>query len=105
MMTQSHSNLELAYRYLDSAKETLRERSRYGDLATNFKQISQMGSMITGHPMTEAQVCAFMIALKLSRLSAKDEDNANCNHVDSFVDIVGYAAIALELLENGKEKG
>jgi hypothetical protein len=54
--------------------------------------------------MTETQVCAFMIAVKLSRLSAKDEFGLNCNHIDSFVDIIGYGAIALELLEDGKEK-
>ena len=80
------------------------ERSKYGTVGDNFRQISEMGSMITGHKMTEAQVCAFMIAVKLSRLSAKDEFGLNCNHIDSFVDIIGYGAIALELLEDGKEK-
>lgn len=101
----SRSNLDKAFHALDQTKETLLERSRYGAVEDNFGHISQMGSMLTGQPMTKAQVCAFMIAVKLSRLSAKDKDNINCNHVDSYIDIIGYAAIALELLDNGKEEG
>ncbi len=103
-MMKSLSNLETAFHALDHCKDILLERSRYGAVDDNFKQISNMGSMITGHKMTEAQVCAFMVALKLSRLSATDDDGLNCNHVDSFIDIIGYSAIALELLDNGKKK-
>lgn len=97
----SHSNLETAFHALDHCKDVLLERSKYGEVDENFKQISDMGSMITGHKMTETQVCAFMIAVKLSRLSAKDGLGKNCTHKDSFVDIIGYSAIALELLDNG----
>jgi len=99
-----HSNLETAFHALDHCKDILLERSKYGAVGDNFRQISEMGSMITGHKMSATQVCAFMVALKLSRLSAKDEFGLNCNDVDSFVDIIGYSAIALELLEDGKEK-
>lgn len=102
---KSPSNLETAFHALDHCKDVLLERSKYGAVDENFKQISNMGSMITGHKMTEVQVCAFMVALKLSRLSAKDENGQNCNDIDSFIDIIGYSAIALELLNNGKEKG
>jgi len=34
-----------------------------------------------------------MIAMKLSRLS-----NADCQHLDSLLDIIGYAALTIEIL-------
>ena len=61
----------------------------YGDPRTSFDRIALMWSAITGADISAQQVAHMMIALKLSRLQA------NPNHLDSYVDIVGYARCAV----------
>jgi len=50
-------------------------------------------SMIAGKDITPEQFGAMMIAMKLSRLA-----NSDCKHVDSLLDIIGYAALTLEVI-------
>jgi len=51
--------------------------------------------MIAGKDITPEQFGAMMIAMKLSRLA-----NSDCKHVDSLLDIIGYAALTLEVIDN-----
>jgi hypothetical protein len=52
-----------------------------------------MIEMIVGVDIRPEQFGAIMIAMKLSRLS-----NADCQHLDSLLDIIGYAALTIEIL-------
>ena len=61
----------------------------YGDPRTSFNRIALMWSAIAGADISAQQVAHMMIALKLSRLQT------NPNHLDSLVDIVGYARCAV----------
>jgi hypothetical protein len=48
-----------------------------------------MWSAIVGAPITAQQVAHMMIALKISRLQQQPD------HLDSYIDIVGYARCAV----------
>jgi hypothetical protein len=61
----------------------------YGDPRTSLSRIALLWSAITGADITAQQVAHMMIALKVSRLQT------NPNHLDSYVDIVGYARCAV----------
>ena len=63
--------------------------SDYGDPRVSFDRIALMWSAITGADISAQQVAHMMIALKLSRLQTSP------NHLDSYVDIVGYARCAV----------
>ena len=79
---------------LAKVQAILTERGEnYGDLRKNWTQTSQMMSMIAGKDISPQQFGAMMIAMKLSRLS-----NTECNHADSLLDIIGYAALTLEII-------
>ncbi len=61
----------------------------YGDPSISFRRIALMWSAITGADITAQQVAHMMICLKLSRLQTSPD------HLDSLVDIVGYARCAV----------
>ena len=80
---------------LENVQAILKQRGEsYGDLRQNWTQTSQMMSMIAGKDITPEQLGAMMIAMKLSRLA-----NSDCRHVDSLLDIIGYAALTLEIID------
>lgn len=62
----------------------------YGDATQSFNRIATIWSAILGFDVTAEQVAACMIGLKLGRLSNE------MKHEDSWVDIVGYAALGGE---------
>ena len=81
---------------LENVQAILKQRGEsYGDLRKNWTQTSQMMSMIACKDITPEQFGAMMIAMKLSRLA-----NSDCKHVDSLLDIIGYAALTLEVIDN-----
>ena len=81
---------------LENVQAILKQRGEsYGDLRKNWTQTSLMMSMIAGKDITPEQFGAMMIAMKLSRLA-----NSDCKHVDSLLDIIGYAALTLEVIDN-----
>jgi hypothetical protein len=61
----------------------------YGDPAESFNRIAKMWALIAGAPITAQQVAHMMIALKISRLQQQPD------HLDSLIDIVGYARCAV----------
>jgi hypothetical protein len=79
---------------LENVERILEERgANYGDLRENWNQTAKMIEMIVGVDIRPEQFGAIMIAMKLSRLS-----NADCQHLDSLLDIIGYAALTIEIL-------
>ena len=65
----------------------------YGDPAENHRRIADSWKNILGTDVSVAQVYACMIAVKLSRLTNSP------HHLDSWLDIAAYAALAAETCE------
>lgn len=63
----------------------------YGDPGKNLRLIAQYWSTHTGITITETDVCIMMMLLKIARLKN------NPDHVDSWIDIAGYAALKNKL--------
>lgn len=59
----------------------------YGDPGKNLRLIAQYWSAHTGITITETDVCIMMMLLKIARLRNDPE------HDDSWIDIIGYAAL------------
>jgi hypothetical protein len=68
-----------------------RRRSEYGDPALLFENVAERWSLSLGMEVTPAQVALCMIDLKLARLAHDPK------HLDSIVDIAGYAACLHEV--------
>ena len=67
-----------------------RERS-YGPAAESFEAVAARWSLVLGITVTPAQVALCLIDLKLARLTRDPM------HLDSIVDIAGYAACLREV--------
>jgi len=76
--------------FLKEALELIEgERTKeYGDSEKNHARIAKMWGIILKKEITVKEVYLCMIAIKLSRLTESP------NHEDSWLDIVGYAALA-----------
>ena len=74
-----------------TAKVLEERRDDYGDPAEQFRAIAARWSITLGTPVTPAQVTLCMIDLKLVRLAYDP------GHVDSIVDVIGYAALLREI--------
>ena len=74
-----------------TAKVLEERRDDYGDPAEQFKAIADRWSITLGTPITPEQVALCMIDLKLARLAYDP------GHVDSVVDVIGYAALLREV--------
>ena len=66
-------------------------REAYGDPVTSMTAIAQRWSITLDQPITPAQVALCLIDLKLARLTHQPD------HIDSMVDIAGYAAVLREV--------
>ena len=65
-------------------------QEQYGTAKENFGRIAQMWSAYLGRDVTEPDVAVMMTLLKCARLAHQKKD-------DSFIDGVGYLALASEL--------
>jgi len=74
-----------------TAKVLEERRDDYGDPAEQFQAIAKRWSLTLGTPVTADQVVLCMIDLKLTRLAFDPR------HVDSVVDVIGYAALLREV--------
>lgn len=74
-----------------TAKVLEERRDDYGDPAEQFRAIADRWSITLGTPITPSQVVLCMIDLKLARLAYDP------GHVDSIVDVIGYAALLREV--------
>lgn len=80
---------------LDKAKELVTgdRQKKYGNPSINFERIIGGWTLILGHEITQAQLVQMMIWMKVARLQ---EDP---NHMDSWIDIAGYAACGGEVVD------
>jgi hypothetical protein len=74
-----------------TAKVLEERRDDYGEAADQFSAIAARWSITLGMPVTPAQVALCMIDLKLARLTYDPR------HIDSVVDVIGYAALLREV--------
>ena len=74
-----------------TAKVLEERRDDYGDAADQFSAIAARWSITLGISVTPAQVALCMIDLKLARLTYDPR------HIDSVVDVIGYAALLREV--------
>lgn len=63
----------------------------YGGPEDNFKRIAQLWSVILQREVSLTEVASCMAAVKLARLVNSP------NHLDSWVDLAGYAACGYEV--------
>ena len=68
-----------------------RRRREYGEPVDLFERVAQRWSLTLGTRISPAQVVLCLIDLKLTRL-ARDP-----KHLDSLVDMAGYAAVLREV--------
>jgi hypothetical protein len=66
-------------------------QGQYGDPGPLFEHIARRWSITLDQPVTPSQVALCLIDLKLARLAAKP------GHLDSIVDVAGYAALLWEV--------
>ena len=66
-------------------------RGSYGDAADLFERVAVRWSQVIGARVTAAQVGLCLIDLKLARLVGDP------THLDSLVDVAGYAACVREI--------
>lgn len=77
---------------LKFAGATVAQRqAEYGPPADHFEKVAGFWSLILGAHITPNQVVRCMMAIKLARL------NHDHQHVDSWVDLAGYASIGLQV--------
>jgi hypothetical protein len=77
---------------LQHAAAIVRDRRRnYGDPADLFERVATRWSQVIGCKVTATQVGLCLLDLKLARLAHDPR------HLDSLVDVVGYAACLREL--------
>ncbi|MFZ1413257.1 MAG: DUF6378 domain-containing protein [Defluviicoccus sp.] len=77
---------------LQHAAGVIENRERiYGPPSENFEAIAARWSLVLGIAVTPAQVALCLIDLKLARLSRDPK------HLDSIVDVAGYAACLREV--------
>ena len=67
-------------------------RANYGLAKHHFRDVAKRWSQLLGQEVTPQQVIACMIELKLARL------RENPAHLDSIIDIAGYAAVMAEVV-------
>lgn len=78
---------------LETAKEIINgaRQENYGSPESNFANIANYWSVYLGRCITPTDVALMMVLMKLARLQN------NPQHLDSWVDICGYAANGAEL--------
>ena len=69
-----------------------RRRREYGEPIDVFEAVAKRWSLVFGTEVTAAQVVIALLDLKLTRLSRDPK------HLDSIVDVAGYAAVLREIM-------
>jgi len=81
---------------LEQAASVVRDRRHtYGQAHDLFERVAARWSQVLGVSVTARQVAVCLIDVKVARLTH------NPRHLDSIIDIAGYAAILAELLDDG----
>ena len=82
--------------FLDEAEKLINgpRAKEYGPAKFNHERIAQIWSIILKRKVTAQEVVACMVGVKLARLAETIE------HDDSWVDIIGYAALGGEIIND-----
>lgn len=89
-----------AQRYLQKTQDTIKQRGdAYGPIQPSMERAAVFASLLIGKNLTAFDLSRIMMAVKLSRLSVDPK------HVDSWLDLAGYAAISVELVDDGNVVG
>jgi len=83
---------------LDEAKRLTNadRQDVYGDPLTNHQRIADLWSVYLEKEITPSQVALCLCLVKIARLMQTED------HIDSFIDLSAYSAIAGELSESQK---
>lgn len=76
-----------------------RRRANYGLAKHHFREVARRWSLILNCQITPQQVVMCLIELKLARLKE------NPTHLDSIIDIAGYAAVMAGVLPEDNQGG
>ena len=68
-----------------------RRRREYGESVEVFEAVAKRWSLVFGTKVTASEVVIALLDLKLTRLSRDPK------HLDSIVDVAGYAAVLREV--------
>lgn len=66
-------------------------KTTYGDVAEAHSRIAAIWTALLGYPVSPAQVPLLLAGMKLARLAH------DIRHVDSWIDVAGYAALGGEM--------
>ena len=82
--------------FLDEAEKLINgpRAKEYGPAKFNHERIAKIWSVILDREVTAQEVVACMVGVKLARLAETIE------HDDSWVDIIGYAALGGEIIND-----
>jgi len=82
--------------FLDEAEKLINgpRAKEYGPAKFNHERIAKIWSVILAREVTAQEVVACMVGVKLARLAETIE------HDDSWVDIIGYAALGGEIIND-----
>ena len=72
-------------------------QTNYGTPEDNFKRIADLWSVYLGRSITPSDVAVMMILMRTARLMN------DCKHMDSWVDIAGYAACGGEIVTSSHQ--
>lgn len=79
---------------LDEAKRLITQdrQNTHGQPENGLRRIASLWSVYLGTEVTEVDVAMMMVLLKVARQSMNEV------HLDNYVDVAGYAALAAELI-------
>lgn len=69
----------------------------YGHPYDDYKRVSEIYNAVTGQHLDPEDCAMVMIAVKLARIG--NHHNTNTVHVDSLVDLAGYAWVYAQILD------
>jgi hypothetical protein len=72
-----------------------RRRREYGEPVDVFEAVAKRWSLVFGMNVTASQVVVALLDLKLVRLSRDPK------HLDSIIDVAGYAAVLRDVIRDG----
>lgn len=91
-VTPRRQLLEKAANTIDGDRD-----KEYGGPEDSFNTIARIWSVMMGHEFTPTDVAMMMAGLKLARLA-----NTRGEHLDSWVDLAGYAGCGYEVFTGSR---
>ena len=91
-MSQGANMLKEAFKIVEERGKT------YGPMKENMTRTAKLWSVMLGVEVTAAQVATCLIQLKMARLVETP------GHVDSVLDVAGYAAVLRECMDSADDQ-